>query len=160
MIDNNVLKDLVEIHTLSDGHAPACTVIGSTAFIHSRVFVVELPVSEIQLKKKTWPGTSIPKIEAWREWLPAKPQLLKTTTKYDNRDNGRWRYVRLTSTTSEETRDLQADFYDFCQEQLGNPAFMIIAGHRVNGKQPGPVVLQKDNRWVGVVGALLFDGDE
>lgn len=149
MIDANALKDLVEVD-----QNVACLVTKGIAFIHSTVFVLELPEKEV--KKLKWPGEVIPHIPTWRTQVP-QHSLVKTTAMRESAPNGK-ACMQLMSLTTDDARYMRLAYYEFFQEQLDNPSYKIML---VTPPNPLSGIAVFDNdQWVGAIGAYRGLSDD
>ena len=152
MIDDSALKILIAVHEQSNS-LPACLVGKDVATIHSAMFLLDLPASEIQLKKRTWPVQPRADAASWRTRMPKGLTYLSTSA-IKGTDKGGLEYTQFEALDGTATCYMQGALYDLLREQLDNPVFRIIDAPGTEGQKMGIVVFV-DNELVGAVGALL-----
>lgn len=146
MIDADVHKTLI-----TTDPDIACTIAGGIAYVHSRIFVVELPEDAVARVK--WPGKGLSGIVNWRTWLPAGAPAVKATTMPSTAPNGA-DCIELMSLSSSDARYMQSAYYRFVQDQLDDPSFRIMQYTAPPGEVSG-IAIYDGERWVGAVGAYL-----
>lgn len=154
MIDDDALKTLVEIHARSSV-PPGCLTYKDKAIVHSRMLMLELPLADVQLKKKTWP--SAPWLEAaqWRETLPKDLKYLATSAIRGTDSQGR-EYVQFETHDGSVSVYAQGLLYDLLRDLLDNPVFRIMdAPHPEQPTLRLGLGVFVDDVLVGAVGPLL-----
>jgi hypothetical protein len=154
MIDDNALKVLMEVHTHASDR-PACITYRDKAIVHSTMLMLELPATEVQLKKRTWPCPPWGNAPQWREQLPKDLKYL-TTSAIRGTDKEDREYVQFEALDSSATCYMQGSLYDFLRDQLDNPSFRIMdAPSTVAEGQRLGIGLFVDGELVGAVSPLL-----
>lgn len=154
MIDDNALKVLIEIHTRASD-LPACVTYRDKVIIHSPMMMLELPATDIQLKKKTWPRPPWPDAPQWREQLPKGLKYLSTSAIRGTDKEGR-AYVQFEALDGSATCYMQGLLYDLLRDQLDNPVFRIMdaPSRAVAGEKLG-IGIFVDGELVGAMSPLL-----
>lgn len=152
MIDDNALKTLVTIHERASC-SPACITYKDKAIIHSTMLMLELPITEIQLKKKTWPGAPWPEAPQWREQFPKGLKYLATSAIKGTDKEGR-EYVQFETLDGTATCYMQGDLYELLRDQLDNPSFRIMDAPGKEGQRLGIGVFV-NNELVAAASPLL-----
>ena len=154
MIDDDALKILTEVHSRASA-LPACITYKDKAIIHSPMMMLELPVTEIQLKKKSWPRPPWPEAPAWRDQLPKGLTYLATSAIRGSDAKGR-AYVQFEALDGSARAYAQGILYDLLRDQLDNPTFRIMdaPSPKVAGLRLG-IGIFVDGVLVGAVSPLL-----
>lgn len=154
MIDDDALKVLVEIHARSSA-PPGCLLYKDKAIVHSPMLALELPLSDVQLKKRVWPSSAWPEAAQWRDRLPKDLKYL-TASAIRGVDNLERDYVQFETRDGTSTAYAQGLLYDLLRDLYDNPVFRIMdAPHPERPELRLGLGVFVDDVLVGVVGPLL-----
>ena len=152
MIDDNACKILETIHDRSSG-VPACVTYKDKAIIHSVMLMLEVSATEVQLKKKKWPGDPWPDAPQWREQLPKGLKYLATSA-IKGTDKEEREYVQFEALDGSATCYMQGELYELLRDQLDNPVFRIMDAPGQEGLRLG-IGIFVNGELVGATSPLL-----